>query len=209
MKLSLLTHYGNEYLCPLTLIKVFGSTMMEDLQQQEEEEIDECSTGKVCANLSSSELSRHAEQKSRNAFGFKNGASSKHDLAFHDIRRFQNEYPFPSSKVYKENQLFGNLRSIWDTVKDENLKPEDALQSQGNQPGNQENVFKAIMKRLRVLEKNMTTTLAFIEGQTTLLDSILKNYDDRLLNQVIILKQTWNMTVDGFVGEIVSINIVV
>ncbi|KAL9055157.1 MAG: hypothetical protein Q9162_003735 [Coniocarpon cinnabarinum] len=36
IRLEFLTHYGNEYYCPLSLLRVHGTTMMEDYRHQEE-----------------------------------------------------------------------------------------------------------------------------------------------------------------------------
>lgn len=36
MRIELLTHYGNEYYCPVSLLRVHGTTMMEEFRHQEE-----------------------------------------------------------------------------------------------------------------------------------------------------------------------------
>jgi hypothetical protein len=36
IRIDFLTHYGDEFYCPVSLLRVFGSTMMEDLRQEED-----------------------------------------------------------------------------------------------------------------------------------------------------------------------------
>ncbi|KAI4844381.1 hypothetical protein E4T44_06219, partial [Aureobasidium sp. EXF-8845] len=36
LRIEFLTHYGNEYYCPISLLRVHGTTMMEDVRHQEE-----------------------------------------------------------------------------------------------------------------------------------------------------------------------------
>lgn len=38
IRFDLLSHYGNEYYCPITLLRVYGATALEQLKQEEEEE---------------------------------------------------------------------------------------------------------------------------------------------------------------------------
>lgn len=36
LKIAFLSHYGNEFYCPVTVVKVFGYTLIEDLREQVE-----------------------------------------------------------------------------------------------------------------------------------------------------------------------------
>ncbi|CAH6720201.1 hypothetical protein CLIB1444_03S06656 [[Candida] jaroonii] len=59
LRIDILDHYGNEFYCPISLIKVYGKTMIEDFKEetikQVEEEIDEC---KVSPSLPYLELNQ-------------------------------------------------------------------------------------------------------------------------------------------------------
>lgn len=180
------SHFGSEYLCPISLIRVFGSTMMEDLQEEEAVEQQHNTKKEICKKKASQ--SDHSLPYSKSI--------NEYSSSIKNLREFHSNYKY-SSQWYKHNQLANNINAVIDTIQEETRAEEPVSM------GNQENVFKIIMKRLRTLEMNMTISLRLIQEQAVLLDSILDTFDQNLHSQVSALNEAWNMTLVGFVREFV------
>ncbi|CAD0019273.1 unnamed protein product [Aureobasidium pullulans] len=56
LRIEFLTHYGNEYYCPVSLLRVHGTTMMEEFRHQEELARGEISDDLEESNITSSEI---------------------------------------------------------------------------------------------------------------------------------------------------------
>ncbi|KAF9914853.1 hypothetical protein BX616_007431 [Lobosporangium transversale] len=62
IRFDFISHYGNEYYCPITLLRVYGATALEQLKQEEEEEKRQAEEEKRLAELEKARQAAEAEE---------------------------------------------------------------------------------------------------------------------------------------------------
>ncbi len=72
------------------------------------------------------------------------------------------------------------------------------------QPSTQESIYKNIMKRLSLLEKNTTLAYMYLESQTLLIDNTLGKFSADIQWQVDNIQQAWNKTMTSLRTELVK-----
>lgn len=177
LKLEVLSHYGDEFYCPISLIRVYGKTMMEEFKMAEGHE----------------------------SFLGSNTGINNEDLAINhsikDISQFsginiQNEECRVALPHLGLNEF---LKDINATANDYC----DAIYPLINEPetthttetiATQESIYKNIMKRLSLLESNASLSLLYIEEQSKLLSQAFTNLEKRQSSNFESLVSSFNDT---------------
>lgn len=155
LKVEILTHYGNEFYCPISVIRVHGTTMMEEFKSSEK--VDETSkslplsekTGDTEAVPNYSTAYDPMDEECRVVLPY---------LALNEFLRDQNsseicEVPLPNEST-------------------------TALESSGAKT-TEESLFRNIVKRLSLLESNASLSLLYVEEQSKLLSDAFTTMERR------------------------------
>ncbi|KAK8199508.1 UNC-like C-terminal-domain-containing protein, partial [Phyllosticta capitalensis] len=166
LRIEFLSHYGNEFYCPVSLLRVHGTTMMEEFRHQEEaargeddpEEIMESEGEAIKAIPSISVVA------STSSDGVSNGTDAT---------------PLPSK----------TSPNTGETARQTATQPQNAA------PTTQESFFKSIHKRLQMLESNSTLSLQYIEDQSRILRDAFAKVEKRQLGKTEKFLDHLNITV--------------
>ncbi|CAI4051723.1 hypothetical protein SKDZ_15G2980 [Saccharomyces kudriavzevii ZP591] len=158
LKIEILSHYDDEFYCPVSLIRAYGKTMMDEFkldQLKAQEDKEQLIAEKNIDNLAGSNIQEecnnietHLEAINLNAMSNIAGALSctskliplKFDEFFKDV----------NASFCPPKQAISSSSSVVPVI------PE-------------ESIFKNIMKRLSQLETNSSLTVSYIEEQSKLL----------------------------------------
>ncbi|ORY01947.1 hypothetical protein K493DRAFT_405422, partial [Basidiobolus meristosporus CBS 931.73] len=249
IRVDILSHYGNEYFCPLSLFRVHGTTMMEEYKREEDELLSEESSTPLPESVASGApsdstinlsfpkiviptLSNFVEENAPSSYPKETAASVK-------PRQPSQAKPDPTTPVSPLPTLvqpsvcstaikFADIiepmdrecaathvqmdstfttRSIPETATSSNPKhDENGYPYIVPSAGTQESIFKTIMKKLSVLEQNVTLSYKYLEEQSRVINEIfskiehsqkrqiwsaLNNLNETALAQLNILRNTY------------------
>ncbi|ODQ51254.1 hypothetical protein SAICODRAFT_60252, partial [Saitoella complicata NRRL Y-17804] len=176
LRIEFLSHYGSEYYCPLSLVRVHGTTMMEEYKHQEDElrEKDEGEGDEDEAVEERTESIKVVEAVQP---------------------RCQTETA--TTTVTKTIETDAAMPKPLESVKGESGL-EEAPPPAG--PTTQESIYKQITKRLALLEANATLSLQYIEEQSRMLRDVFgkteKKQAARLAKMFDQLNNTLSMQLD-------------
>ncbi|KAI3647899.1 hypothetical protein MP228_008120 [Amoeboaphelidium protococcarum] len=166
VKLQFVSHYGSEHYCPLTLVKVYGSTMMEDLRNFELSQAkapDSQSEIKLWSNPQFTSNAHHhhhlvSSLRSRGRLYHHPAGSNWHSQQ----QQQQNSYQQELSDLNKKYQGHNDQPS-W---QQQQQQQSQAYQENGPQPqsSSTDSVFKSILKRLNKLEYNLNVTNNYLQN---------------------------------------------
>ncbi|PSK75190.1 hypothetical protein CJJ07_005042 [Candidozyma auris] len=165
LKIEILSHYGDEFYCPISVVRVHGTTMMEEVKKDSPE------VSKPVLQPEATSVNVLFEYADDDE-GCK--ALSPY-LALHEFLRDIN-----NSSDYCDIQA--NTSSI-------------PIESTSTTKTTQESIFKNIVKRLSLLESNATLSLLYIEEQSKLLSDAFANLEKRHALKLNKLLQRFNHTV--------------
>ncbi|KAJ0295682.1 hypothetical protein COL516b_012369 [Colletotrichum fioriniae] len=186
VRIEFLTHYGNEFYCPVSLLRVHGTRMLESWKDQEtqtdEEETAEEPVGELPSPATNAEIDRVDETyTSSSAKSVPVGAYQS--STYTDLRPGGGESTSLGTSSTKTAQA---------TVQSRNKHNSTAAPSS---PTVQESFFKAVSKRLQYLESNVSLSLKYIEDQSRYLQEIQKMAERRQLSRIDIFLDSLNNTV--------------
>ncbi|KAK6461407.1 UNC-like C-terminal-domain-containing protein [Scheffersomyces coipomensis] len=169
LKLEILSHYGSEFYCPISLVRVHGKTMMEEFKEEEAEK-------ERLEQEQEQEIVVHT-QAIEEMTNEKLSEECRVILPHLDLNNFLQE--LNSTNQYCE------VISV--------SEPEPS--SQIAQTKTEESIYKNIMKRLSLLESNATLSLLYIEEQSKLLSTAFSNLERRQSNNFESLIESVNSTI--------------
>ncbi|KEQ89310.1 hypothetical protein M438DRAFT_308580, partial [Aureobasidium pullulans EXF-150] len=181
LRIEFLTHYGNEYYCPVSLLRVHGTTMMEEFRHQEElarGEISDDLEESVMPDASASPAPEppqeplHSKSDSTNSTVQASSNSSTPIKSTNSIHK-------PSSAASEVHQKPGT----------------STVSSAHSNPTTQESFFKSIHKRLQMLESNATLSLQYIEEQSRILRDAFIKVEKRQIKKTEAFLENLNATV--------------
>ncbi|ROT40148.1 hypothetical protein SODALDRAFT_264534, partial [Sodiomyces alkalinus F11] len=185
VRIEFLSHYGNEYYCPVSLLRIHGTRMLESWKETEAgSEDDEA----VEANVSPSEETSTPARAGYNTLiqeedterAQPSSAHSNHDahspMASGDSSQ-ANSRPSPAAQ--------GSIRSRNGT----------STSTTPPSPTVQESFHKAISKRLQLLESNVTLSLKYLDEQSRFLQHSQLTAEKRQLMKVDLFLDRLNRTV--------------
>lgn len=176
LRVEVLSHYGEEFYCPITLIRAHGIAMIDEFKMEVQ------NAGEKLEEVVSIEQ-KLAEEKEKcmipSSF-LTNNMSINFDL---DI----NHQCLASLKHMNFDEFFTGYKD------NENIT--QAKDSSSFIPVNtEESIFKNIMKRLSGLETNSTMSILYIEEQSKLLSKSFDKLEDSYSQQFEALVKAFNET---------------
>ncbi|KAF3782128.1 Uncharacterized protein EJ110_NYTH35139 [Nymphaea thermarum] len=173
LKLNLLTHYGSEFYCTLSVIEVYGvdaiEKMLEDLMPFEDNGI---KLEEQLVHHSSSQGNTRLEGKEE-----LDGLLDRVD---------------PSSNLLSSSQGVFDYESRQDTKYDfsKGSAPEPVAELRpkngGRMPG--DTVLKILMQKVRSLDLNFSVLERYIEELNSRYGNILKDFDEELSNKALVVQ---------------------
>lgn len=195
LRIELLSHYGNEYYCPLSLLRVHGTTMMEefnnDMKSAANEEEDaprrtaeDVPTLSVAAPSSSSRFLLSAPPST---------CPAKPPTAVMS----SSEPPSPAStqSTIISSTVSTSSIEIMDTITSVTETASATTQPPTATPSTQESFFKSMHKRLQHLETNSTLSLRYIEEQSQILRDAFSKVEKRQMGKTTAFLESLNATV--------------
>ena len=186
LKLEILSHYGNEFYCPISVIRVHGKTMIDEFKEDEE--------------VSSLQNQKDATIKEL-------------DSKDNELESLIND-TFNECSVVLPHLLLNEFLKDFNTTHNNHCLPSDDTNSSSlitsttaTITTTQESIYKNIIKRLTLLESNATLSLLYIEEQLKLLsiafqnlekrqtanfNNLLRSVNSTLLNQLSIFKESYH-----------------
>lgn len=200
LKLEILSHYGNEYYCPISIVRVHGKTMMDEFKEDEE---------KLKENLERKEVEGEEE------------VATPQTIENEDILLINQSTLNECRVIMPHLQLNEFLKDLNTTetelcvvVTSDSGDPQaSTTQVSSATVATQESIYKNIMKRLALLESNATLSLLYIEEQLKLLSTAFANLEKRqssnfnslissvnvtLINQLNSFKESYNNLHDQY-----------
>ncbi|KAJ3397234.1 hypothetical protein HDU92_000114 [Lobulomyces angularis] len=213
LKIEFLTQYGNEYYCPLSLLTVQGMTMMEELHSHNEEVANSEKEVEVGVEIFPPQPV-NKDQIPLTKFSDEEILNLPYNLLKSRIKSFYNKKLFDSvessSSFLQEKTLkrFENLKEQFSGINNleyldsffENEPSHHYNPSTGPSPtpenkeesGTQESIFKNILKRIKVLERNSTTCQNYIHIQHTVFLEVLTNFEKQLVLEMKLFNDGWD-----------------
>ncbi|OBA22356.1 hypothetical protein METBIDRAFT_20034, partial [Metschnikowia bicuspidata var. bicuspidata NRRL YB-4993] len=157
LKIEVASHYGNEFYCPISLVRVHGKTMMEEIKDSDR------STQPAPAETS---RASPAQETPAAAFGWEDGAAEC------KVRG-----PFLALDQYLRDLNYS--ANYCDVPMMHTNVSHPALPETASTKPTQESIFQNIVKRLALLERNATLSLLYVEEQSKLLLDAFFNLENR------------------------------
>ncbi|CCH44861.1 putative secreted protein [Wickerhamomyces ciferrii] len=194
-RLEILDHYGSEFYCPLSIVRVHGRTMMQEYKQEEalqkskveqskQEVIQKKQDIDIVDSLDSNNITNQDCILTNQTV---NRSIKDIQSNLTNLTQYELSYDCPVSLPQLSfDSLFNNTQndSKCDPIDNSNKTVSSTTQTQTHhqqQPttGTQESIYKNIMKRLSLLESNATLSVLYIEEQSKLLSTAFGNLEKR------------------------------
>ncbi|ODV64300.1 Slp1p ASCRUDRAFT_19229, partial [Ascoidea rubescens DSM 1968] len=200
LKIEILSHYGNEFYCPISILKVHGRTMMDEYRLEEEHSLSQLSINNQLMNndLNHNENDIEIEIDNNNNNNYDNNIKNKN-------KNIQNDPDFDYDD--DNNNINFNIPLSTKHISNPDSTSLSIEQvEQVEQVSTQESIYKNIMKRLILLESNATLSLLYIEEQSKLLSNafnklekkqtikfnkLISKFNSTILNQINNLKSLY------------------
>lgn len=204
LKVEFLTHYGNEFYCPISSVQVHGKTMIEQFKEEnpEVEEVGdsnliksneikyEMDIPKFNVNLTNNLNTTFKIINDDDDNGNDTHSNSECSIEYLKLEQFLNKY---ESKIELSDQCLVDLETTTTVQQTKIQQP---------QPQIQDSIYKNIVKRLILLESNATLSLLYIEEQSKLLSEAFKKLETeqnlKFQNILVQLNSTIQSQMDIF-----------
>lgn len=180
LRVEVLSHYGDEFYCPITLIRAHGIAMIDEFKMEVQ------NAGETLEEVVPIENITKSEDKAKcmipNSF-LTNNMSISFDLDIdHQCLASLQHINFDEFfSGHKDNENITRIK-----------------ESSTSMPINtEESIFKNIMKRLTGLETNTTMSILYIEEQSKLLSKSFDNLEDSYSQQFEALVSVFNKTMNS------------
>lgn len=227
LKIEFLTHYGDEFYCPISSVQVHGKTMIEQLKEENPDpddivEHDETIVTSSAEKLQVGETNDHHINDSAsveiipeffefvpsetlssssldlNASFFETGCLPKYLKLEQFLIEYEKKHNEDQCLVGAEHQIY-NVNTV--SIEENTLTSEIQIPIQSKiQP--QDSIYKNIVKRLTLLESNTTLSLLYIEEQSRLLSDAFTNLESeqsiKFQNILLQLNSTIQTQMDIF-----------
>ncbi|KAI5963339.1 uncharacterized protein KGF55_003131 [Candida pseudojiufengensis] len=192
LKIDILSHYGNEFYCPISIVRVHGKTMIDEFKE-DEEKLKQSQESKSIEEQYSQNLESELDETLLLNDHINECRVRLPHLALDEFLKDLNssQLCFPSDN--NTNQSQASYTSLSSTT------PSTIT--------TQESIYKNIIKRLTLLEANATLSLLYIEEQSKLLsdaftklekrqsinyNNLLASVNSTLVNQLFNFKDSYN-----------------
>ncbi|GEQ69496.1 hypothetical protein JCM33374_g3168 [Metschnikowia sp. JCM 33374] len=158
LKIEIVSHYGNEFYCPISLVRVHGKTMMEEFKDTDVS-TDPFSSGNDPINVPTEE--------------------SLNDDLHLDPREDECKVVTPYLALNEFLKDLNSSANYCDVPLVHIEVPQSTMTESSNNKPTQESIFQNIVKRLSLLETNATLSLLYVEEQSKLLSDAFYNLETR------------------------------
>ncbi|CAH2354073.1 hypothetical protein CLIB1423_14S01420 [[Candida] railenensis] len=199
LKIEILSHYGDEFYCPLSVVRVHGKTMMEEFKMAEEEEqqqLQQLQLQKQRELQEQEEVQRLQQEQHElelNVEQFRNISTPNTSeecavvLPHLGLIEFLNDVNTTEIEDFcyaLENETVVSSPSSGTEVSSSTQSPVSPSSSASTSASievktTQESIYKNIMKRLSLLEANASISLLYIEEQSKLLSTAFSKLERR------------------------------
>ncbi|SCV03090.1 LANO_0G02080g1_1 [Lachancea nothofagi CBS 11611] len=206
LRVEVLSHFGHEFYCPISIIRVHGKTMMDDFKLDESNEmyLDEQESP-----LSPEEQSGEFAEGKVTAPSFNGKVLDK--CQFPRFRSTDNISIFPALEQagtqcpavlphLEFDQFLKNLNQS--ACEPSKFQPPLDVSSSIPSSSTEESIFKTIIKRLNLLETNSTLSLRYVEEQSKLLSKAFSNLERNQAKKFGTLVNALNQTIQSNLEEI-------
>ncbi|AGO10840.1 AaceriAFR673Cp [[Ashbya] aceris (nom. inval.)] len=197
LRVEILSHYGHEFYCPISVVRVHGKTMMEEFKlaqsignNQNSEVLQPVAEQVLNSTLDDGSILCAASQYTTDTSGGPLSFSSNNVSVelFADDMASQCRAALPPLRFEEFIDGFNDTSSVQKHSKTMNFTGTIANSA------TEESIFKNIMKRLTTLETNATLSILYIEEQSRLLSksfySLEKNHAKKFDSLVAIFNET-------------------
>lgn len=173
LKIEILSHFGSEFYCPISLVRVHGTTMMEDFKNNE------------VPSLKTTESKGAPKQMWNYTSDFDTTEECKALSPYLALNEFLRE-------LNSSEHCFVDELAV-------NNKTATAIETATTKT-TQESIFQNIMKRLSRLESNATLSLLYVEEQSKLLSDAFLRLEARQVKKFETLLSQFNQTIHSQVA---------
>ncbi|RLP62152.1 hypothetical protein L150_00846 [Candida albicans Ca529L] len=184
LKLEILSHYGNEFYCPISIVRVHGKTMMDEFKEDEE---------------GNQHMGAIKEEEPPTPQTIEEDVLLINQTTLNECR-----VRLPHLQLNEFLKSFNSSNQEFCVPSD--AEPQVTTAKTTTAITTQESIYKNIMKRLSLLESNATLSLLYIEEQSKLLSTAFSNLEKRqttnfntlissvnstLMNQLMVFKESY------------------
>ncbi|KAH3688506.1 hypothetical protein WICPIJ_000496 [Wickerhamomyces pijperi] len=221
VRLEFLDHYGSEYYCPLSIVRVHGRTMMQEYKQEEalqksqelvlENEVldqnrDEADT--ILALDPIDECYDYLQNKDNTSAVDRTGKAERcaYDMD-NNITKLLKGIEFDECSVslpqLKFEQIFKNFTNTakCEPVSSKHTSTTVSAPSVPSSTGTQESIYKNIMKRLGLLEANATLSVLYIEEQSKMISEAFTSLEKKHSANLESIIKTFNETITAEISN--------
>lgn len=180
LRIDILSHYGNEFYCPISIVRVHGTTMMEEFKNHDHESSSTVSQVSEDTSISSSE----------GVLKYPSDFSKEEDecrvvLPYLALNEFLKD--LNSTEQYCD---------VPPTIDESTAISTESAHVKTTE----ESILKNIVKRLSLLESNASLSLLYVEEQSKLLANAFGSLEKRHASKFESLMQKLNQTVTAQVS---------
>jgi hypothetical protein len=191
-RVEILEHYGNEYYCPLSIVRVHGRTMMQEYKQEEQLQQQKMKQDKHTTKVSQNSTVECLEEEK----GCHKTVPELSNLINETLRNVTavDNCPVTLPSI-PFNEFFLQVNSS-------TLLCPTTVATVPQSSTAQESIYKNIMKRLSQLESNATLSILYIEEQSKLISSAFEKLESRHRSKVESLMHSLNVTIHSQVNAL-------
>ncbi|PTB75466.1 hypothetical protein M440DRAFT_1312353, partial [Trichoderma longibrachiatum ATCC 18648] len=201
VRIEFLTHYGNEYYCPVSLLRVHGSRMLDSWKDSETGREDEALDGEE-----EEEQQDKAEEASRDGGATGPEPPSSEHLRSNVTQARDASTASPSKQANSTKPAADPAQTSADAADaagTASVTSQGAAKSRGGgtasasaaTPTVQASFFNSITKRLQQVEANLTLSLKYVEDQSRLMQEALQKTEQKQVSKLTRFLGDLNHTV--------------
>ncbi|CDK26926.1 unnamed protein product [Kuraishia capsulata CBS 1993] len=206
LRLEVLSYFGGEYYCPLSAIRVYGKTMMEEFKLEEEKELSGVADEEAEEEV---EQIENAQDSPASDILLRRNSSDAADLnsSVIDMEQVATlDEDCSVALMHLGLEQFLEERSADDfCIETDFTVPSMATDHPAQEPTTQESIYKSIVKRLSLLESNASLSLLYIEEQSKLLSKAFEKMEKRQITKFDLLVSAFNISIHSQLSQLKSL----
>ncbi|KAG5370261.1 hypothetical protein CJU90_1612 [Yarrowia sp. C11] len=197
VKIEFLSHWGHEYYCPISVVRVHGTTMMEEWKRSGGEGVPEAGGAAGSGEVQEPEYERKEPHEETENVIENNNPSLNHTV----IEKGECLPKLSLDKVKLGLNEYCRLDEFYRKIERNNSTNNTDTSASGSSvnststPPTQESIYKTIMKRLSLLESNATLSLQYVEEQSKVLRDLLYKIEKKQNSKIDDFLFHFNATV--------------
>ncbi|KAL7929465.1 UNC-like C-terminal domain-containing protein [Trichoderma chlorosporum] len=192
IRLEFLTHYGNEYYCPVSLLRVHGSRMLDSWKDSETGREDDSHEEEDVEEPGSTTAGEGVKRQSKDGVSESDPASP--DIPKSNATQARDSSATPPSKQTDPSKPASENAQVPVESADAagtgsgtgsgTGKPRSTSSASTATPTVQGSFFNSITKRLQQVESNLTLSLKYVEDQSRLMQDALQKTEQKQVSKL-------------------------